>query len=102
MPRKNIKGQLIGNDSIIYAIDRDSTLLFPIGISKKTKGLSWSESGGVIDSQGNPVEGDFIRGKNGEVQQIIYFVKKYNIHQQNKDKFGRSKLLKHTLYKIDL
>lgn len=102
IPKKDSKGQLTGDGSVIYAIDKDSTLLFPIGISKKVKNLRWSESGQVIDKQGNPVEGEFIRGKNGEVQQVIYFVKKYNIYQQNKDKFGRTKLLKHTLYKIDL
>lgn len=100
-PIKDTDGKLTDEGSVIWAMDRDSTLLFPIGVSKVVKNYEWVGDQ-VIDLDGKVVKGKFIKGKNNEVQQVTYFVKKYNIHQKNKDTSGRVKLMKNTLYKVDL
>lgn len=94
-------GQLIDNKATIYAIDKDSTLLFPIGVAEVNESLEWNKDGQVVNKEGEIQQGKYLKGKNGRVLEVTYFVKRYSLLQNTKTKDGRVKKTKHLLYKVD-
>ena len=95
------KPVLVDGKVVIYAMSKDSQLLFPIGAGEVLEGYTYVNSEQAINTKSMLEDGEFIRGEHGEVIRIERFVKKYTVKYENKTKSGKKSIRTHYIYELN-
>ena len=91
-----------GDRIVIYAMSKDSQLLFPIGAGEVKQGYTYLNSKEAQNPAYSIVKGNFVKGENGEVYEIEYFIKKYKVKHEGKSKTGTAnRMTTHTVYEVN-
>lgn len=89
---------------LIYSIDKNSVLQYPIGFCELMKGYKRDEYGTIRDENNEEVSsesGIYINDANGDIYKVNIFVNKYKVKHTTPTKYG-DKPTEHILYKLDV